>query len=79
MIGADVMPVGDPKFLCEGLSDTADFQDITGSIMYNFLFFGPVGTDGGSFFQLNPFDGAKILTNFMDGEEKPVTSGMIRF
>jgi hypothetical protein len=79
MIGADVMPGGDPKFLYEGLSDTADFQDIKGSIMYNFLFFGPVGTEGGSYFQLNPLDGAKILTNFMDGEEKPVTPGMIRF
>jgi hypothetical protein len=46
--------------------------------MYNFLLF-VVATEGGSFFQLKPLAGAEILTNFLDGEEKPVTPGMIRF
>lgn len=79
LIGADVIPGGRPNFLYEGLHDPNDFQNITGRIMYNFILFGSVGSEGGSFFQLKPLYNAKILTDFLDGDEKPVTPGMIRF
>ena len=80
MIGADVLPGGQPRFLVESIRETVDFKDISGRIMYNFLLFGSVGTEGGTFFQLKPLEGAEILTDFLDADRgKPVTPGMIRF
>lgn len=78
LIGAEVFSGEPPKFLYESIHNDTDFKDIRGKIMYNFLLF-VVATEGGSYFQLKPLDEAKILTDFLDGEEKPVTPGMIRF
>jgi len=78
LIGANVLPGDQPQFLYEGIRNDADFKNITGKIMYNFLIF-VVATEGGEFFQLKPLEGAKILTDFLDGEEKPVIPGLIRF
>lgn len=79
MIGADVLPGSQPKFLYEGIRNTADFKDITGKIMYNLLIFF-VATEGGEYVELKPLENAEVLTDFLDAEpEKPVTPGMIRF
>ena len=77
-IGADVLPGVQPEFLYEGIRDVAYFQNIKGRIMYNFLIF-VVATEGGEFVQLKPFEDANIITDFLDGEEKPVTPGMIQY
>ncbi len=78
MIGSDVIPGVQPEFYYEGIRDDAGFKDINGKLMYNFLIF-VVATEGGSFVQLKPLEGAKILTDFLDGDENRVTPGMIRF
>ena len=79
LIGAEVLPGGKPNFFYEGIHPGADFQNTAGKVMYNFLLFGKVGTEGGDFFQLEPSPEAKILTDFLDAEENAVTPGMIRF
>jgi hypothetical protein len=78
LIGAGVLPGDKPDFLYEGIRDTADFQDIAGKIMYNFLLF-VVATEGGSFVKLKPIENAHILTDFLDDEEKRITPGMMRY
>lgn len=78
LIGADVLPGSQPKFLYEGLRDTADFKDVTGKIMYNFLIF-VVATEGGAYVELKPLNNAKIITDFLDGNEKPITPGMMLY
>lgn len=78
MIGSDVLPGDKPEFYYEGIRDDAGFEDINGKLMYNFLIF-VVATEGGSYVRLKPFDKAKILTDFLDGNENRVTPGMIRF
>lgn len=78
LIGADVLPGFPPNFLYEGIRESADFQDINGKIMYNFLLFF-VATEGGSFVQLKPFENANIITDFLDDEEKRITPGMITY
>ncbi len=78
LIGANVIQGGQPKFLYEGIRNDAGIKDITGNIMYNFLLF-VVATEGGKFVELKPLNNAKIITDFLDGEQKPVTPGMITF
>ncbi|WP_372936815.1 hypothetical protein, partial [Mariniphaga sediminis] len=78
LIGADVLPGVEPKFLYEGVRDDAGISDIEGSIMYNLLIF-VVATEGGSYVMLKPAKSAKILTDFLDADENPVTPGMMRF
>jgi len=78
LIGADVRPGGKPTFLYEGLRNNASFENIKGKLMYNFLIF-IVATEGGSYVELKPLEGSKIITDFIDGEEKAVTPGMITF
>ena len=79
LIGANVIPGDTPNFLYEGISESSYFKGVEGSIMYNFLFFGPVGTEGGDYYLLNPQDGADVLTNFHKGDDVPITPGLIRF
>ena len=78
LIGAEVVPGGKATFCHEGIRDVADFKDIKGRLMYNFLF-APAGSEGGSFYELKPLDEAEILTDFLDPSENPVIPGMIRF
>lgn len=78
MIGTQVLPGGDPNFCYEGLRDPSHYPNANGQLMYNMLFFGKVGTEGGAFYQLNPMDGSEIITDFLGLDEKPVVPGMIR-
>lgn len=78
MIGAEVNPGTGANFCYEGIRDTIGFQNIKGKLMYN-LIFAPAGSEGGSFYKLQPVDQAEIITDFLDPEEKPVIPGMIRF
>ena len=78
LIGAEVVPGGKAAFCHEGIRDIADFEDIKGCLMYNFLF-APAGSEGGSFYELKPMADAEILTEFLDPSENPVIPGMIRF
>jgi hypothetical protein len=77
-IGVEVMPGGAAAFCHEGISQDADFQEIDGKLMYNFIF-APAGSEGGSFYELKPLSGTKILTEFLAPEEVPVVPGMTRF
>ncbi len=78
LIGADVQPGGTPEFMYEGIREDIGFENIEGKIMYNFLIF-KVATEGGSYMKLNPLDKAKIITDFLDGDENPVTPGIIKY
>ncbi len=78
MIGAEVNPGAGANFCYEGIRDTIGFQNIKGKLMYN-LIFAPAGSEGGSFYKLQPVDRAEIITDFLDPEEQPVIPGMIRF
>jgi hypothetical protein len=79
LIGAEVLPGGKPNFIFEGVRKPAEFPGVKGELMYNFLLFGQVGTEGGDFFQLKPMKEAEVLTEFLDGNEAPVVPGMIRY
>jgi len=46
--------------------------------MYN-LIFSPAGSEGGSFFELQPSADAAVITDFLDPQERPVIPGMIRY
>ncbi|MGI6574182.1 MAG: hypothetical protein ACOX19_12500 [Fermentimonas sp.] len=78
LIGATVIEGGQPKFMYEGIRDNSGIKDITGKIMYNFLIF-VVATEGGEFVELQPLNNAKVITDFLDGEEKAVTPGIITY
>ena len=78
LIGSDVLPGIQPEFYYEGIRDDAGIEDISGKLMYNFLIF-VVATEGGTYVKMKPLDDAKILTDFLDGDENRVTPGMIRF
>jgi hypothetical protein len=78
LIGTEVLPGKQPEFLYEGIRNISDFHDITGDMMYNFLIF-QIATEGGSFVELHPLENAKVLTDFLDGKQEPVTPGMIRY
>jgi hypothetical protein len=78
LIGAEVIPGSKATFSHEGIRDIADFENIKGRLMYNFIF-APAGSEGGSFYELKPLNDAEILTDFLDPSESPVIPGMIRF
>ncbi|HTN68519.1 MAG TPA: hypothetical protein VLZ33_03550 [Dysgonamonadaceae bacterium] len=79
MIGAKGVSKGkEANFCYEGLRKTTDFSNVEGDLMYNYIF-APAGTESGSFFVLDPMNEAEIITDFLDGEEKPVIPGMYRF
>ena len=78
LIGSGVSLGGKAAFCHEGLRELADFKGIKGRLMYNFIF-APAGSEGGSFYELKPADGAEILTDFLDPDENPVIPGMLRF
>jgi hypothetical protein len=79
MIGAKGVSTGkEANFCYEGLRKTTDFSNVDGDLMYNYIF-APAGTESGSFYVLDPMDEAEIITDFLDGEEKPVIPGMYRF
>ena len=78
LIGAGVSPGKGADFCFEGLRDSKNFSNIQGSLMYN-LIFAPAGSEGGSFYILQPSDKSEILTDFLDSGEKPVIPGMVRF
>src|SRR5690606_875411 len=79
LIGAEVVPGGAPNFIFEGLRNPSDYRNVTGYLMYNFLLFGSVGTEGGTFFELKPQADAEIITDFLDQDETRVCAGMTRF
>lgn len=79
MIGAEVLPGSDPNFWNEGLRDPSLYPNVNGQLMYNMLFFGRVGTEGGAFYQLTPLDRTEIITDFLGLDEKPVLPGMVRY
>lgn len=79
LIGAEVLPGGRPDFIYEGLRNSADYANVSGYLMYNFLLFGSVGTEGGSFYELRPLEASEIITDFLDQNENKVCPGMIRF
>ena len=78
LIGAEVSLGGKAAFCHEGLRNIAEFEGIKGRLMYNFIF-APAGSEGGSFYELKPANGAEILTDFLDPDENPVIPGMLRF
>jgi len=78
LIGAEVVSGDKATFNYEKIRDIADFKDIKGRLMYNFIF-APAGSEGGAFYKLEPLDDAEILTDFADPSENPVIPGMIRF
>lgn len=78
MIGADVAKGSEANFSYEGVRNPDDYPNIKGKLMYNLLF-APAGSEGGSFYELKPKQKAKIITDFLDPEEKPVIPGMLRF
>ncbi len=79
MIGANKVSVGkEANFCYEALRNIAEFQNVKGDLMYNNIF-APAGTESGSFFILDPINTAEIITDFFDGEEKPVIPAMYRF
>jgi len=79
MIGAEVQPGNEINFIYEALRENAGYKNVNGKYMTNYLHYGRVGPEGGSFYQLNPIKGSEIITDFLDPDEKPVTPGIIRF
>jgi len=78
-LGADVAPGTRVDFCFEGVRDPDKYKNINGKLMYNLIFAPPAGTEGGSFYELMPYRGSEIITDFLDSEEQPVIPGMIRF
>jgi hypothetical protein len=76
-IGAKVVPGKSAAFCYEGVRRPEAYQTIQGRLMYN-LIFAPAGSEGGSFYELEPFDQTEIITDFLDAKEKPVIPGLIR-
>lgn len=79
LIGAEVSSGGVPQFMFEGLRNPSDYRDVDGYLMYNFLLFGSVGTEGGSFYKLKPIEGTEIVTDFLDHHETRVCPGTTRY
>ncbi|MDD4189860.1 MAG: hypothetical protein PHI28_00895 [Mangrovibacterium sp.] len=77
-IGADVRPGKEASFCYEGIRSEAGYRNIQGQLMYN-LIFAPAGSEGGSFYEMNPLGQAERITDFLDQDEKPVVPGLIRF
>ncbi len=77
-IGATVNPGKGANFCYEGIRQSAGYRNLRGDLMYN-LIFAPAGSEGGSFYEMNPVERAEIITDFLDQDEKPVIPGLIRF
>lgn len=77
-IGTEVTPGSEAAFCYEGIRRPEEYPNMEGKLMYN-LIFAPAGSEGGSFYELKPFAGADIITDFLNPQEQPVIPGMIRF
>jgi len=78
LLGAKIFPGQTADFCYEGVRTPEVYPSMQGRLMYN-LIFSPAGSEGGSFFELQPSADAAVITDFLDPQERPVIPGMIRY
>jgi len=78
LLGARVFPGKTAVFCYEGVRTAEAYSSMPGRLMYN-LIFAPAGSEGGSFFELQPCADAAVITDFLDPQERPVIPGLVRY